>query len=150
MFFGSFCHFFSMAGSTSNLTVACGSVPIVKKIVQIKNVKTVTLDRHNYFSWCTQFLTMLHDYELVDYIEGKIDLATSSTTSPKLDYIIEISNDSSSFLHTHIIGTGMVYSRENFLLELTIVYFMALSSTQHYKLRRGRNQLRSILEASAN
>lgn len=49
----------------------------LEEIVIIRHLKTVTLDRQNYFAWRMQFATVLRGNELEDYLTREIELNTS-------------------------------------------------------------------------
>lgn len=44
----------------------------------MKSIKSVTLEKDNNFSWKAQFSTMLCGYQLMEYVEGLVDLSQSS------------------------------------------------------------------------
>lgn len=70
------------------ISSSCSSVDLRPKVtyldaspptmnVVMKHIKCVQLDRDNYYSWEAQFLTMLHGFELMHYVEGNVDLTSS-------------------------------------------------------------------------
>lgn len=44
--------------------------------VVMKHVKCVQLNKGNYYSWEAQFLAMLRGFNLIDYVEGNVDLTS--------------------------------------------------------------------------
>lgn len=63
-----------MASSATNQTTETPQATVV----QVKNIKCVSLDCTNYYTWRAQFLAMLRGNELQEYINRKIYLSSSS------------------------------------------------------------------------
>lgn len=50
------------------------------KVIMMKNMKCVMLEKHNYFRWKAKFSALLWGYRLMDYVEEKVDLSSDSTS----------------------------------------------------------------------
>lgn len=72
-----------MSSSAPSISVALGqsmsetSSPSSKAVM--KHVDCVQLEKDNYYSWEVQFSAMLHDFDLIGYVEGSVELTSSIT-----------------------------------------------------------------------
>lgn len=48
-----------------------------EKILHIKNVKTIALDRKNHFSWRAQFIAFLRSNNQLQFVDGSVKIAMS-------------------------------------------------------------------------
>lgn len=69
--------------STSDHVASATVVPTMADLtasrstkVVIKHVKCVHLNKHNYYLWEAQISAMLHGFELIEYVEGRMDLSS--------------------------------------------------------------------------
>lgn len=70
-----------MASLTPSLSAVHGqstteNVSLPTKVV-MKHIRCVQLEKDNYYSWEAQFSAMLEGFELMLYVEGKVDLESS-------------------------------------------------------------------------